>query len=182
MRIAAGSLHDRPSQPARSTDNAFIGAFNGRFRTERLNQHWFMPVAAAGERLEAWRRYWNEERPEGAIGNKVPIMLSKAGAPPARHPERRRKTLPPGGARLRINTMNPVAPHADERIDPDGDLPDLPAGMVAAFVAGTADPPRATEAERPAVQAALTDASRHRPARHRRPVFEASESEEPGGA
>jgi putative transposase len=31
------------------------------------------------EKLEAWRRYYNEERPHGAIGNKVPIMLTKSG-------------------------------------------------------------------------------------------------------
>jgi hypothetical protein len=31
------------------------------------------------EKLEAWRRDYNEERPHGAIGNKVPIMLTKSG-------------------------------------------------------------------------------------------------------
>lgn len=67
------------SRPGKPTDNAFIEAFNGRFRTECLNQHWFMTLADAAEKLEAWRRYYNEERPHGAIGNKVPIMLTKSG-------------------------------------------------------------------------------------------------------
>ena len=88
------------SWPGKPTDNAFIKAFNGRFRAECLNTHWFLTLADAVEKLEAWRRYYNEERPHGANGNKVPIMLTKSGASPARHPERSRKTLPSGGPRL----------------------------------------------------------------------------------
>lgn len=65
------------SRPGKPTDNAFIEAFNGRFRAERLNQHWFLTLADAVEKLEAWRRYYNEERPHGAIGNKAPILLTK---------------------------------------------------------------------------------------------------------
>lgn len=67
------------SRPGKPTDNAFIEAFNGRFRAECLNQHWFLTLADAAEKLEAWRRYYNEERPHGAIGNKVPILLTKPG-------------------------------------------------------------------------------------------------------
>ena len=67
------------SRPGKPTDNAFIEAFNGRFRTECLNQHWFMTLADAAGKLEAWRRYYNEEQPHDAICNKVPIMLTKSG-------------------------------------------------------------------------------------------------------
>ena len=63
------------SRPGTPTDNAFIEAFNGRFRAECLNAHWFLTLADAGEKLEAWRRYYNEDRPHGAIGNKPPISL-----------------------------------------------------------------------------------------------------------
>lgn len=56
-------------------DNAYIEAFNGRFRAECLKQHWFLTLADAAEKLEGWRRYYNEERPHGAIGNKVPISF-----------------------------------------------------------------------------------------------------------
>jgi putative transposase len=48
-------------------DNAFIEVFNGRFRAERLNAHWFLSLADARKKLEDWRRYYNEERPHGAI-------------------------------------------------------------------------------------------------------------------
>ena len=43
------------SRPGKPTDNAFIEAFNGRRRAECLNQHWFMSLADAREKLEAWR-------------------------------------------------------------------------------------------------------------------------------
>lgn len=63
------------SRPGKPTDNAFIEAFNGRLRAECLNAHWFMSLADAREKLEWWRRDYNEVRPHGAIGNKVPISL-----------------------------------------------------------------------------------------------------------
>ena len=67
------------SRPGKPTDNAFIEAFNGRFRAECLNAHWFLSLADAQEKLEDWRKYYNEERPHGAIGHKTPIMLLNHG-------------------------------------------------------------------------------------------------------
>src|SRR5690606_5946163 len=43
-----------------------------------LNAHWFLSLADAAEKLEAWRRDYNEQRPHGAIGNKVPTALMKS--------------------------------------------------------------------------------------------------------
>jgi putative transposase len=63
------------SRPGKPTDNAFIEAFNGRFRAECLNAHWFLSLADAKEKMEDWRRYYNEVRPHGAIGQKPPISL-----------------------------------------------------------------------------------------------------------
>ena len=74
------------SRPGKPTDNAFIEAFNGRFRAECLNAHWFLTLADAREKLEAWRRYYNEERPHGSIGNKVPISLQNPGGAPSPTP------------------------------------------------------------------------------------------------
>jgi putative transposase len=67
------------SRPGKPTDNAFIEAFNGRLRAECLNAHWFMTLADAAEKLEDWRRYYNEVRPHGAIGHKPPISLLNPG-------------------------------------------------------------------------------------------------------
>jgi putative transposase len=63
------------SRPGKPTDNAFIEAFNGRFRAECLNTHWFLTLDDARSKLEDWRRYYNEERPHGSIGQRPPIML-----------------------------------------------------------------------------------------------------------
>ena len=72
------------SRPGKPTDNAFIEAFNARLRAECLNAHWFLSLADAAEKLEAWRRDDNEQRPHGAIGNKVPaaLMISAHAASP----------------------------------------------------------------------------------------------------
>jgi len=74
------------SRPGKPTDNAFIEAFNGRFRAECLNAHWFLTLDDARAKLEDWRRYYNEERPHGAIGQRPPITLHNhdgAAGPPS---------------------------------------------------------------------------------------------------
>ncbi len=69
------------SRPGKPTDNAFIESFNGKFRAECLNAHWFMCLGDAVTKCEAWRRDYNEERPHSAIGNKPPITLqNRSGA------------------------------------------------------------------------------------------------------
>ncbi len=42
------------SRPGKPRDNAFIEAFNGRLRAECPNAHWFLTLADAAEKLEAW--------------------------------------------------------------------------------------------------------------------------------
>jgi putative transposase len=74
------------SRPGKPTDNAFIEAFNGRFRAECLNAHWFLSLEDARCKMEAWCKYYNEERPHGAIGQKVPISLLNPGGPPSPPP------------------------------------------------------------------------------------------------
>ncbi len=66
------------SRPGKPTDNAFIEAFNGRLLAECLNCHWFLSLAGAAEKLEAWCREYNEGRPHGAIRNKVAAALMKS--------------------------------------------------------------------------------------------------------
>jgi putative transposase len=68
------------SRPGKPTDNAFIEAFNSKLRAECLNAHWFMSLADAQEKLEHWRRYYNEDRPHSGIGQIPPILLHKPGA------------------------------------------------------------------------------------------------------
>ena len=63
------------SRPGKPTDNGFIEAFNSKLRAECLNAHWFMSLADAREKLDAWRRDYNEVRPHSAIGYNVPVAL-----------------------------------------------------------------------------------------------------------
>lgn len=63
------------SRPGKPTDNAFIESFNGKFRAESLNAHWFLSLDEARSKCEAWRRDYNEVRSHSAIGNQVPIRL-----------------------------------------------------------------------------------------------------------
>lgn len=67
------------SRPGKPTDNGFIEAFNSKLRAECLNAHWFLSLADASEKLEDWRRYYNEVRPHSAIGYNVPIVLQNPG-------------------------------------------------------------------------------------------------------
>lgn len=52
--------------------NAYIESFNGRFRDECLNQHWFASLAEARVMIEAWRQAYNGERPHSALGYLTP--------------------------------------------------------------------------------------------------------------
>ena len=71
------------SRPGKPTDNPFIESFNGSVRDECLNTHWFRTLDDARSKLEDWRRYYNEERPHGAIGNRPPITLHNHDGDPS---------------------------------------------------------------------------------------------------
>jgi len=64
------------SRPGKPTDNAHIEAFNSRLRAECRNACWFLSVADAQDRLEAWRREYNEERPHGSLRNLTPRQFA----------------------------------------------------------------------------------------------------------
>jgi len=60
------------SRPGKPTDNAMVESFNGRLRQECLNEHWFMSLSDAADKIEAWRRFYNEARPHSALDWKTP--------------------------------------------------------------------------------------------------------------
>lgn len=72
------------SRPGKPTDNAFIESFNGKFRAECLNAHWFLTLDDAREKLEAWRSDYNELRPHSAIGDKPPSFVHFRPVEPSR--------------------------------------------------------------------------------------------------
>ena len=65
------------SRPGKPTDNAKIESFNGRFRQECLNQHWFLSLDDAKVKIEAWRQYYNETRPHSALQWESPARFAR---------------------------------------------------------------------------------------------------------
>jgi putative transposase len=68
------------SRRGKPQDNALVEAFQSRFRQECLNEHWFLSVADAQEKTEAWRNHYNTERPHSALGNLSPEDFVRAAA------------------------------------------------------------------------------------------------------
>jgi putative transposase len=62
----------RPIQPGKPYQNGHIESFNGRLRDECLNASWFTSLADARQKIEAWRRDYNEARPHSSLGYMTP--------------------------------------------------------------------------------------------------------------
>jgi putative transposase len=54
------------------TDNAIAESFNGKFREECLNAHWFESVEDAKEKIDTWRWDHNEHRPHRSLEGLTP--------------------------------------------------------------------------------------------------------------
>lgn len=64
------------SRPGKPSDNAFIEAFNSRFRQECLNTSWFLSMGDARARIEEWRTDYNRNRPHSALGDLTPAEFA----------------------------------------------------------------------------------------------------------
>ena len=65
------------SQPGKPIQNTYIESFNGRFRDECLNEHWFTSLSHAKVVIEAWRREYNEERPKKSLSGMTPSAYAR---------------------------------------------------------------------------------------------------------
>lgn len=65
-------------EPGKPNQNAYIESFNGRFRDECLNEHWFTSMRHAQVIIEAWRREYNEERPKKSLGGMTPAAYARS--------------------------------------------------------------------------------------------------------
>lgn len=63
-------------RPGKPMENGYIESFNGRLRDELLNAELFSDLLDARQKLEAWRRDYNEHRPHSSIGNLTPIEFA----------------------------------------------------------------------------------------------------------
>jgi len=64
-------------RPGKPVENAYIESFNGKFRDECLNEHWFLSLRQAKSLIEAWRIEYNTERPHSALGYLAPEQFAK---------------------------------------------------------------------------------------------------------
>ena len=63
-------------QPGKPMQNGYVESFNGKFRDECLNEHWFVNLAQARVIIGAWRRYYNEFRPHSSLGDLTPAEFA----------------------------------------------------------------------------------------------------------
>ncbi len=73
-RFSWTSVWVRPGKPV---ENAYIESFNGRFRDECLNEHWFVSMRHARQLIEEWRIEYNTERPHSSLGYLTPVQFAQ---------------------------------------------------------------------------------------------------------
>jgi putative transposase len=59
-------------QARKPTQNAYVESFNGKFRDQRLNEHWFRSLAQAREDIGPWRADYNSRQPHSAFDKQAP--------------------------------------------------------------------------------------------------------------
>jgi putative transposase len=60
------------SRLGKPTDNPFIESFNGSFRDECLNMHWFLSLEDAYEKINHWIDEYNNFRPHSSLNDQTP--------------------------------------------------------------------------------------------------------------
>lgn len=59
-------------QPGKPVQNCFVESFNGKFRDECLNQHWFVSLEDARQIIGRWADEYNEEREHSSLAGLTP--------------------------------------------------------------------------------------------------------------
>ena len=63
-------------QPGRPMQNGYIESFNGKFRDECLNDHWFQTLPQARAAIAVWRQDYNEVRPHSSCRRMPPAKFA----------------------------------------------------------------------------------------------------------
>ena len=63
-------------QPGRPMQNGYIESFNGKFRDECLNDHWFETLPQARAAIAVWRQDYNEVRPHSSCRHMPPAKFA----------------------------------------------------------------------------------------------------------
>lgn len=73
------------SRPGKPTDNPYIESFNGSFRDECLNVHWFMSMEDAQDKIDRWRIEDNTFRPHSSLDDMTPEQFEETYEKEARN-------------------------------------------------------------------------------------------------
>ena len=71
--VGAKTAYIAPGSP---WENGYIESFNGKFRDECLNEHWFTSLAQARQVIADWRRDYNQVRPHSSCGRIPPAQFA----------------------------------------------------------------------------------------------------------
>jgi len=63
-------------QPGKPMQNGYIESFNGKFRDECLNEHWFQDLAHTRQLISEWRVDYNEQRPHSSLDYQTPLEFA----------------------------------------------------------------------------------------------------------
>lgn len=63
-------------EPGRPMQNGYIESFNGKFRDECLNEHWFETLPQARITIAEWRQDFNEVRPHSSCKRMPPAKFA----------------------------------------------------------------------------------------------------------
>lgn len=63
-------------EPGRPMQNGYIESFNGKFRDECLNEHWFETLLQARTAIATWRQDYNETRPHSSCQRMPPARFA----------------------------------------------------------------------------------------------------------
>lgn len=72
-------------QPGKPQQNAYVESFNGKFRDECLNQHWFTHLNDAQAKIETWRQDYNRYRPHTSLNHLSPEEYAQRFNPKVCH-------------------------------------------------------------------------------------------------
>ena len=64
-------------RPGKPIENAYVESFNGKFRDECLNEHWFLNMVDAQIQIEAWRIDYHTVRPHRSLQNRTPDQFAQ---------------------------------------------------------------------------------------------------------
>ena len=75
--IAAQGINTVLIDPGKPWQNGVNESFNGKFRDECLNEHWFISLADAKAVIEAWRVDYNGVRPHSSLNGATPDQFAR---------------------------------------------------------------------------------------------------------